>query len=207
MTRLTLDDRRTGLGDFPDAYTPVARDDLGDVLAVDGAGAVWCFAHGTGSWSSRTRAFATVAAMHEYLANQADLAVPAGDEPLESLQARKQRVDALARRLQGCPYGRDAAKQALADLREAIADRRFWQSRRGRNLAARQELAVRCEQALRAAGAPGEWTVRAQGADGNRIGVQGPFVAPWDEHRVRDLLEPMLEARFELSCFAVPQRP
>lgn len=207
MVTLTLEVRRDGLGDFPPGFEPVARDDLGDVLAMDGAGVVWCFAHGAGTWSSRTRAFDSMAAMHDYLAEQADFGLVLPEESLTSLQARKLRVDEVRRRLRGSPYVRDAARQVLDDLREAIADRRFRQSKRGQSLAARQELGLRCEQALRDAGVPGAWMVRAQGQDGNLIGVRGPFAAPWDERRVLELLAPLLEGRFELRCFVVPPQP
>lgn len=201
MARLTLDASRDGLGDFPAGLAPVARDDLGDVLAVDGAGLVWCFAHGMGSWESRTKAFGSVAAMHEYLAAQADCGLVDDDASLESLQARKLRVEAMKKSLRGSPYARDAATQVLADLREAIAERRFMQSKRGQSLAARQAIAMRCEQVLREAEVPGEWMVRAQGPDTNRIGVRGPFTAPWHEARVLELLQPLLEGRYELRCF------
>ena len=206
MTILTLDASRDGLGDFPAGFEPLARDDLGDVLAVDGAGLVWCFAHGMGAWDSRTKAFGSVAAMHEYLAAQADCGLVDDDASLESLQARKLRVEAMKKNLRGSPYARDAVTQVLADLREAIADRRFRQTKRGQSLAARQAIAGRCEQALREAGVPGEWMVRAQGPDTNLIGVRGPFAAPWDEARVLEVLQPLLEARFELRCFVVPPR-
>lgn len=203
MAWLTLDSGRAGLGDFPEGFAPVARDDLGDVLAVDAAGVVWCFAHGVGSWASRDKAFASLAAMQEYMATQADCGLVDADESLEALQARKLRVAAMKKSLRSSPYARDAAAQVLADLREAIADRRFWQSKRGQNLASRQALALRCEQVLREAGVPGEWMVRAQGPDTNLIGVRGPFVAPWSEARVLELLQPLLDARFELRCFVV----
>lgn len=204
MAMLTLDTSRAGLPGFPADHTPIARDDLGDVLAEDAAGVVWCFAHGMGDWTSRTKAFASVAAMHEYLAGQADCGLVDAEAALEDLQARKLRLEAMKKSLRSSPYARDAAAEALADLREAITDRRFWQSKRGQNLKARQDLAVRCEQALRDAGVPGDWMVRAQGQDSNRIGVRGPFVPPWDEARVLALLGPLVEPRFELTCFAVP---
>jgi len=95
MVLLTLDDSRAGLLNFPAGFQPIARDDLGDVLAADGAGAVWCFAHDMGSWSSRSRAFVSVAAMHEYIADQVDMDVVGAEESLAALQARKQRVEAL----------------------------------------------------------------------------------------------------------------
>lgn len=206
MARLTLDASRDGLDDFPAGFEPVARDDLGDVLAVDGAGVVWCFAHGMGSWASRAKAFVSLAAMHEYLAGQADCGLVEAEASLESLQARKLRVAAMKKHLRGSPYARDAATQVLAELREAIADRRFSQSKRGQNLAARQAIAMRCEQVLREARVPGEWMVRAQGPATNLIGVRGPFAAPWPEARVLELLQPLLEGRFELRCFVVPPR-
>ena len=206
MAMLTLDASRDGLGDFPAGFEPVARDDLGDVLAVDGLGVVWCFAHGMGAWESRTKAFVSVAAMHEYLAGQADCGLVDPEASLEDLQARKVRVEAMKKSLRSSPYAWDEATQALADLREAIADRRFWRTIRGKNLAARQAIAVRCEQALREAGVPGDWMIRAQGPDTNLIGVRGPFAAPWSEARVLELLQPLVESRFELRTFVVPPK-
>ena len=206
MTRLTLDDSREGLADFPDSFQPVARDDGGVVLAVDTAGVLWCFAHGMGSWSSRTRAFDSSASMHDYIANQADLDLIEPEETIEALQARKARVAALKQRLRSSPYARDATRQLLEELREAIADRRFWQSKRGKSLAARQAIGVRCKQALHEACVPGEWIVGAQGPDSNLIGVYGPFVEPWTEARVLELLAPLVDGPFELRCFATPSR-
>lgn len=206
MVMLTLDASRDGLGDFPAGFEPVARDDLGDVLAVDGHGVVWCFAHDMDAWESRTKAFVSVAAMHEYLAGQADCGLVDAEASLEDLQARKVRVEALKKSLRNSPYARDAANQVLADLREEIADRRFWQSKRGQSLAARQAIAMRCEQALREAGVPGDWMIRAQGPDTNLIGVRGPFAAPWSEARVLELLQPLVESRFELRTFVVPPK-
>jgi hypothetical protein len=206
MAILTLDASRDGLGNFPADFEPVARDDIGDVLAVDSLGVVWCFEHDMGAWQSRSKAFASLAVMHEYMAGQADFDLVDAEESLAALQDRKARVEASRKRLHGSPYVRDAAILVLADLREAIADRRFWQSKRGQNLAARQAIAMRCEQVLNEAGVPGDWMVRAQGADTNLIGVRGPFAAPWSEARVLELLQPLLESRFELRCFVVPPK-
>jgi DNA ligase-1 len=94
---------------FPADHTPIARDDLGDVLAADAAGVVWCFAHGMGAWTSRTKAFVSVAAMHEYLAGQADCGLVDPEASLEELQAYEERCladgyEGVMIRTPGSPY-------------------------------------------------------------------------------------------------------
>ncbi len=195
MSQITLDDGRDGLAGFPDGFTVVGRDDLGDVLAADAKGVVWQFPHGNGDWTSRLRAFATTALLHEHVAFQGHFAPPAADEPTDALKARKQALEAWRKGRRGAPYSLDASKAALEALREELADRRFHASKRGRGLAACRELGVRCEQALRAAGAVGDWFARPAEGDGSALGVMGDFAPPWTEARVRELLAPLVGAR------------
>lgn len=204
MGRITLDPRRDGLAGFPSGFEVVGRDDLGDVLAVDGEGVVWNIAHGAGDWHDRSKAFDSVQLLHEHIACQHHFEVPPADLDLPALLARKQAIEAFLKGRRGAPYSRDAGKAALEDLREAIADRRFWSSKRGRGLAACQELGHRCEQVLRDAGATGEWTCRAMAGDGSVLGVMGDFTPPWTEARVRELLAPLVGAH-ELRLLPRPQ--
>lgn len=198
MSRITLDSEPTGLAGFPAGFAPIGRDDGGDPLAVDEDGRVWSFVHGAGDWASRTPAFASRRELERYVAFQHELDVPL-DADLESLRAQKQRVEAFAKTMRTSPFARDALRAALTDLREAIADRRFQASARGRSLHTRQELGQRCEQALREAGASGQWMVRA-GTDPRAIVVMGPLAGAFDESRVRALLQPLVGG-FELRCF------
>jgi hypothetical protein len=195
MSQITLDDGRDGLAGFPAGFTVVGRDDLGDVLAADAQGVVWQFPHGGGDWTSLLRAFATTALLHEHVAFQRHFAPPAADESTDTMQVRKQAIEAWRKGRRGAPYSLDASKAALEALREELADRRFHASKRGRGLAACQELGLRCEQALRAAGAVGEWFARAAEGDGSALGVMGDFTPPWTEARVRELLAPLVGAR------------
>lgn len=203
MGRITLDPRRDGLAGFPSGFEVVGRDDLGDVLAVDGEGVVWAFAHGAGGWDDRSKAFDSARLLYEHIACQRHFEVPPADLDLAALLARKQAIEAFVKGRRGAPYSRDAGKAALADLREAIAERRFRSSKRGRGLAACQELGQRCERLLRDAGAPGEWTCRAMAGDGSVLGVMGTFEAPWTEARILALLAPHAGRR-ALRCVPKP---
>jgi hypothetical protein len=204
MAQITLDGDRRGLDGFPAGFTVLGRDDLGDVLAADAKGVVWSFPHGGGDWTSRIRAFASTALLHEHVAFQRHFAPPAADEPTDALKARKQALEAWRKGRRSAPYSLDASKAAIETLREELADRRFHASKRGRGLAACQELGQRCEQALRAAGALGEWIARAAAADGSALGVMGDFAPPWTEARVRALLAPLVGPR-ELRLLPRPR--
>ena len=139
MGRITLHASRDGLGAFPEELQVVGRDDLGDVLAVDAMGQVWCFAHGTGDWrTAASLAFATRTRMHEHLAFQEHFAAPAPEEDLASLRRRKEAIEQFRKGRKDAPYSRRAADSALEDLRSQIADRRFWASKQGQSLSARQ---------------------------------------------------------------------
>ncbi len=206
MSSLVLDDRRDGLAGFPDDFRPVARDGQGDVLAVDARGKVWLFEHGRGAWSDPTPAFASLEQLHEFHAIQAELEA-AEDEPLDALVARERRLRDFARKLRGAPFAKLALSTALDTLRECIKDRRFWSSPRGAGLAARhQELGRRCEQALRDAGAPGDWLVRAHADDPRALVVVGPFTEPWTSARITETLQPLLAGRLHLLCRPFPPR-
>jgi hypothetical protein len=194
MGRITLDDGRDGLGAFPDQYRVVGRDDLGDVLAVDAQGKVWCFAHGSGDWQQKTAAFDTVARMHEHIAFQQHFESPDRDEDLDALRARKAAIEQFMKGRRDAPYSRRDADGALDDLRTGIEDRRFWASKKGQSLTARQALGARCDQALRDAGAPGVWTCRALADDAKALGVQGTFDPVWTQERVTALLQPLVGA-------------
>jgi hypothetical protein len=205
MSFLVLDDRRDGLAGFPDDFRPVARDGQGDVLAVDARGKVWLFEHGRGTWSDPASAFRSLEQLREFHAFQAELEGPE-DEPLDDLVAREVRLRDFARKLRGAPFAKLALSTALDELRERIKDLRFWSSPRGAGLAARQELGRRCEQALRDAGAPGDWLVRAHTDDPRALVVVGPFTEPWNSYRVTQLLQPLLSGRLHLLCRPMPPR-
>lgn len=204
MTTITLDEDRDGYDGFPPGFRIVGRDDTGDALAVDAHGKVWSFAHGAGNWDSRQVAFHSLAQLHDYVAFQANLALPEPEESADALRARKARVEAFAKANRGVPFLRDTLAQTLHGLREEIAHRRFWNSRRGRNLTERQNLGKRCEEALRAAGVPGEWMIRAHADRDRALVAMGTYAAPWTEARVEELLRPLL-GKFELVCRERPQ--
>lgn len=203
MTRITLDDDTAGYAGFPDGFRIVGRNDLGDPLAVDGKGKVWSFAHGSGDWTSRSEEFPSLEELHAWVAFQANSDPPRPEETLEALQARKERVQQFAKEHKKSRFVRDALSTVVSELRDEIADRKFWTSKRGRNLTARQELGKRCEEALRAAGAPGEWTIRAHVDDEGAVMAVGVFSAPWTEAKVGELLRPLL-GKYTLVC---RQRP
>jgi hypothetical protein len=195
VSRITLDGSRDGLASFPPELTVVGRDDLGDVLAADAAGEVWAYEHGTGDWSRRSLAFATIALLHEHVAFQHHFELPPADADVRALVARERAIQQFAAGRKGAPYSRRAAHGALESLAPAIADQRFWSSKTGRGLAECQALGQRCEQALRDAGAPGQWIARAAAPDGSVLGVVGDYEPPWTEQRVAVLLEPLLGER------------
>lgn len=198
MTHLTLTNDRSGLDGFPAGFTPVGRDDFGDTMAVDQKGVVYSFAHGMGDWSSKTKSFASVEAMQRYVAFQSKLQIP--DElDLESLKIRKQELAAFAKEMTGSNYAREEIREAISAVRDRIADLRFASSKLGRSIAERRELGVRCEQALRDAGAPGEWMVRPHVDEPMAVLVVGSFASPWDEPRVLQVLRPVA-GKYELVC-------
>jgi hypothetical protein len=204
MSRITLDGSSAGYTSFPNGFRIFGHDDLGDPLAVDDHGVVWVFAHGAGDWEHKTKAFESEQLLHEHVACQHHFEVPTADLDLEELKQRKQAIETFLKGRRGAPYSRDAGKAALEDLREAIADRRFWSSKRGRGLAACQELGQRCDQVLRDADVPGEWMCRAMAGDGSVLGIIGPFEPPWTEARVLALLEPLADGR-RLRCQPRPK--
>lgn len=202
MTILTIGKSRKGLRGFPEGYEPIARDDSGDPLAIDGKGKVWLFQHGTGDWKQKSLAFSSKGQLREYIAFQREFEIPDG-EPLDALLARRKRIEAFVRRV-GAPYVKRTARQVLAELREEIEDRRFWKSGRGASIAERQRLGQRCEQALRDGGAPGRWMIRAHNDQPGALVAIGRFVAPWTEAKVKDLLEPILGTKYRLQCREAP---
>lgn len=200
MTFLTLEESDHGWPGLPAGHRPVARDDLGDLLTVDEAGGVRLFQHGMGMPSPQ-KAFASLEQMHAYMAFQEQLNCPSAAS-LDELKARKERVVAFGKSLRGAPYAKAAVRDALSDLREAIADAWFAQSKRGRGIAERQVLGARCEQALRDAGVPGGWTVRAHVSIANGLVAMGPCEAPWTEATIRAALAPLLGERWQLVVHA-----
>ncbi len=206
MSQLRLDDSRDGLRSFPTEFTVVARDDMGDVLAVDAHGAVRCFAHGTGDWKSHTLAFADVAMLHEHLAFQEHFEPPPHDADLAMLRARKSAIQQFMKGRRRAPYSRLAADGALEDLRDAIADKRWRSSKKGQGLLACQAIGLECDKALRDAGAGEDWMCRAAAEDGSVLGVQGNFVAPWTIDRVTELLTPLVGKR-TLKLVQWPRQP
>jgi len=202
VTYVTLTDDRSGLDGFPAAFTPVGRDDLGDTMAVDAKGVVFCFAHGMGDWSSKTKAFASMDAMQRYVAFQSKLDIP-HDLDLESLKGRKLELEAFAKEMTGSNYARQEIREAISEVRDRIADLRFASSKKGRSIAERHAVGKRCEQALRDAGAPGEWMVRPHVDRAMAVLVVGTFAAPWDEERVVEVLRPVA-GKYELVCFRRP---
>lgn len=187
---------------FPEGYQPIARDDSGNPLAIDGQGKVWLFQHGAGDWGQKTLAFASESRLREYIAFQREFEIPDG-EPLDALLDRRKRIEAFVKRV-GAPHVKLTARQVLAELREEIEDRRFWKSGRGASIAERQRLGQRCEEALCAGGAPGRWMVRAHHEEPGALVVIGRFAAPWTEAKVRGLLEPILGTKYRLQCREAP---
>lgn len=165
------------------------------MFAVDGVGTVHCFAHGSGDWAAaRSLAFGSLERLLEHVAFQEQFEPPPHDADLAALQARKAAIEQFMKGRRDAPYSRCVADEALADLREAIAERRFAASKKGSTLAATQALGQRCEQALREAGAPGDWLCRAAGPDGRALAVMGNFKEPWTTERVAELLRPIVGA-------------
>lgn len=204
MSRIRWDDDRAGLEGLPVDFVPVARDDLGDVLAHDAAGVVFCFPHGHGDWQTRSRAFVSLEQLRAYVDFQGELTIP--DElDLAGLRRKKERIEAFAKSLPRAPYAREAIASVLADLREAIADRRFAQSKAGRDLAARHELARRCEAALRAAGDAEETMVRPHLEPGALM-VVARFEPPWTQTFVQQVLQPLL-GKYRLEFRVRPSPP
>ena len=203
MAIITLDQSREGPAGFPDGYEPIARDDLGDTLAVDGAGQVWQFKHGAGDWRQKSPAFSSVAQLREYVEFQRELDIPPGED-LDALLERKRRIEAFVKNQAGAPYAKLAASQVLVELREEVEDRRFWKTGRGTSLAERQALGHRCEQALRDSGAPGRWMIRPHHEEARALVAIGRFSATWTENKVKELLAPLLGKKYELRCHEAP---
>lgn len=204
MTWIRWDAERRGLEGLPAGFVPVARDALGDVLAHDASGAVFCFPHGTGSWQPRERAFASLDQLRSYVEFQGELEIPDSLD-LAGLRAKKLRLEAFAKSLPRAPYAKDAIGAVLATLREAIAEQRSAQSKSGRDRTARQELSLRCEAALRAAGHPGDVVVRPHLQPGV-LAVMACFEQPWTQARVQQVLQLLLGA-YRLEFCARPSRP
>src|SRR5262245_66690903 len=80
MAIITPDQSRDELAGFPDGYEPMARDDLGDILAVDGKGKVWQFPHGAGAWNQKSPAFSSVDQLREYVGFQREFDIPHGED-------------------------------------------------------------------------------------------------------------------------------
>jgi hypothetical protein len=202
MTFLTLTNDRTGLDGFPAGFTLVAHDDLGDPLAVDGKGVVHVFAHGHGDWSHKFQAFASVEAMHRYVAFQSRLEIP-HDMDLEALKQRKLELEAFSKEMKGSNYARQQISESVSEVRDRIADLRFAASKRGRSIAERHAVGTLCEQALRDAGAPEGWMVRPHLDKPKAVLVVGTFAPPWDEARVVEVLR-SVAGSYELVCFKKP---
>lgn len=198
MTRITLTDDRSGLPDFPADFTPVGRDGYGDVIAVDGKGKVFSFAHGRGDWNDKSPAFVSMAQLERYVAFQDQLDV-SHDEGLEALKQRKLALQAFAKEMRGSAYAREEVSAALETVKDAIADLRWSTSKAGRALAHRKEVSSVCENALRAAGVVGNWIVRPHVDLDHAICVVGPFDGEWTEARVLAMLQPMA-GKLEVTC-------
>lgn len=196
MSRIQLTDDRSGLDGFPEQFTPIGRDEFGDILARDEQGRVWSFAHGEGSWSEKLLAFASTADLLEYVSFQPQLVLPE-EANLSQLRARKAELEAFIKGKRNAPYAREAVQATLEDLRERISDERWRTSKRGQSILVRQELGKRCDHALREAGAQGTWMVRPHVDLDQAMVVAGPLEAPWDEARVRELLLPLV-GKFQL---------
>lgn len=203
MTRITIDDDPRGYEGFPAGFRIIARNDMGDPLAVDGKGKVWCFPHGAGNWDERSEEFPSLDELHAYVAFQENCRAPEPEESLEALQARKALVQRFVKEHRKTRFVRMTLPSVVSDLRDEITDRKFRASKRGRNLTARQEVGKRCEEALRAAGVPGEWMVRAHAERANAVIAMGRYAAPWTEGRVEELLRPVL-GTYELVCREKP---
>lgn len=200
MSKIRLTKSRRGLAGFPAGYRVVGRDDLGDILAADDGGIVWCFAHGTGHWEDKAKAFADEDQLAEFVAFQHELAAPDDDETIDELRARRKRVEAFVRGRRGAPYAREAARAAIEDIKERVGDLRFASSSRGRSIADRQALGQLCEARLREADAGEDWMVRAHAERKDALIVLGPFDDRWTHDAVRTLLQPLV-GPLELLCY------
>jgi len=203
MTTIALDKSRDGLAGFPDGFEPIARDDLGDVFGVDERGAVWLFEHGGRDWGQKSPAFASTAQVEAHIAFQAEFDIPDGED-LAALKDRKKRLQAFAKSQSGAPYSKRVVKQVLEDLTQAIKDRRFWESKAGTSLAARQALGQRCERVLRENGVPGNWMIRPHSTEKRALVVVGRFAKPWTQAEIEDLLRPILGDSLRLHCHEAP---
>jgi hypothetical protein len=203
VSKIVLTRSREGLDGFPAGYDVIARDGLGDVLALGSEGKVWSFHHGEGSWRP-SLAFASRTQLEAYLAFQVRFEWPC-DADLATLLTRKAELAAFAKTMRGAPYARAALESVKADLAEDLADRRHATSKRGQSLAARQAFGQECEQALRAAGVNRRILVRAHANDPRAVVVLGDFTSPWTEARLRELVEPRAtEAGYTLHFYASP---
>jgi len=203
MTFVTLDSSREGLAGFSEGHEVIARDDLGDVLAVDAEGRVWLFDHDAGDWSASTPAFSSVEQLHAFIAFQQQFEIP-DDEGVAALRARKRHIETFLASMVAAPYAESSIALVLDELREAIDERRFWKSKAGKSIADRQACAVRCERALSDAGAPGKWMIRPHVDEPRKLVVIGRFTPTWDEARVGEVLAPVLDAGLGIVCRQAP---
>jgi hypothetical protein len=190
-----------GLGGFPADYRVLGTDDLGDVLAVDGKGKVWCFAHGTGDWSSRTSAFADEAQFRAFVEFQHELEPPRDEETIDELRDRLARIKEFLRGRRGVPYAR-----SVCELRRRAAEGRDrGPAVLGIGARAGPRAAPGDRTALRPGSAQRWGRRRMDGARRSRtakdaLGVAGPFAEPWTQDAVVELLRP-IAAGYELVCY------
>lgn len=198
MTKITLDSAIEGGEDPRGGRVVVGVDDLGDLLVADSRGRVWLEEHGAGGEPEPIPAFPSMAALRRFLAVQDNLEFDgtASETDLRARRAKLRRYRWFALR---SPYAREAVTAALAALNEELADRRQARGRRGRSLARRQALARECERALLDAGAPARWTIGPLAGRSRVLAVLGPLDDEWDEHRLREILEPRVGTSFELA--------
>ena len=199
MPRITLDENTAGYAGFPTGFRIVARDDTGDPLAVDAKGNVWSFPHGSGTWDERSEAFESLEALHAYVAFQHNCDPATPEESLEALQTRKKLVQEFAKQHRKSRFVSTILPEIVAELRDEIADRKFWTTKQGRGLRARLQIGRQCEEALRAAGVPGQWMVRPHVDRDDAVMAVGHFAAPWTEAKVRALLQPLV-GKYEIVC-------
>lgn len=205
MSEIRPYESRDGLGDFPSDLRVVGTDDAGDILAVDGAGVVWCVAHGRGHWDSRTKAFASEAQFRAFVASQHELVDPDDSESREELEQRRGRIRKLMRSQRGAPYLKEAGRAVIADIDDRIKELRRAASSRGRSVEDRHRLGEICDRKLKEVGAGEDWMVRPHASKKKALMVVGPFDENWTPEAVVDLLQPLVGG-CELICW-VPPKP